>query len=148
MKQNRRKNANSFVVKFLKEHTTPEVLELWKSETNQNEWKTTLLPKKPIEDKEKYYSCYILYGFDNRDKIRRSNPQLSMVEITRLIAKYWMIHKKANDETYKHYTLLFERMAFSRKHKKELVERYPEKTEAEIDSLLTKMHAKWTGDDR
>jgi hypothetical protein len=141
----RRKASNTFIIQFLKEHCPKETVDAWKTEENQTKWKTTLLPKKP-GDKEKYYSCYILYGFDNRDRLRKANPTMTMVEITCLLAKYWRIHKEANDTTYQHYKSLFEQMAFVRKHRRGLVERYPDKTEDEIDNLLMKMYAKWTGE--
>jgi hypothetical protein len=117
------------------------VVDKWKDELIQERWNTVLLPKKPV-DKEKYYSCYILYGFDNRDKLRKSNPKMTMIEIMCLLAKYWRIHKEANDDTYRHYKNLFEQMAFSRKHKQDLVDRYPEKTEEDIDNLLIKMYSR------
>lgn len=146
MKQ-RRKAANRFVIEFLKRNaasttTTPDLVEKWKAEDNQRQFRTTCLPKNNL-DKEKYYSCYILYGFDNRDRLRQAHPTLTMVEITCLLARYWQIHKKANDATYRHYKALFEQMAFARKHKPGLIERYPDKTEEDIDHLLIKMYAKW-----
>lgn len=141
----RRKAANVFIVQFLKKHCSKEIVDKWKTEENQDKWKSTLLPKKS-GDKEKYYSCYILYGFDNRDRLRKSHPNMTMVEITCLLAKYWRMHKEANDATYQHYKSLFEQMAFARKHRKSLIERYPDKSEDEIDNLLMKMYAKWTGE--
>ena len=141
----RRKAVNTFFIQFLKEHCSKEIIDQWKTEENQNKLKTTLLPKKP-GNKEKYYSCYILYGFDNRDRLRKANPTMTMVEITCLLAKYWIMHKEANDDTYRHYKSLFEQMAFARKHRKSLIERYPDKSEDEIDNLLIKMYSRWTGD--
>lgn len=138
----RRKAANIFIINFLKEHCDKEILDLWKSQEIQDKWKATLLPKKSV-DKEKYYSCYILYGFDNRDRIRKNNPTMSMVEIMCLLAKYWRIHKEANDTTYQHYKTLYKQMAFSRKYKQGLIERYPEKSIDEIEKLLLKMYEKW-----
>lgn len=149
--KHRRKAANRFVIQFLKTNAssssaaTDDLVEKWKAEENQRQFRTACLPKTGLSaaDKEKYYSCYILYGFDNRDRLRQAHPTLTMVEITCLLAKYWRIHKEANDATYRHYKALFEQMAFARKHKPGLIERYPEKTAEDIDRLVLKMYAKW-----
>ena len=137
----RRKMSYKYVSQFLKKHNCDkDVIEDWLCEDNRIAWEKTLLPKRII-DKEKYYSCYILYGFDYRDALRAKYPEKGMVEITCLLAKYWSIHRDLQDHTWYHYKALFDEMSFVRKNRVDMVARYPDKTPEAIDYLLRDIYA-------
>lgn len=128
---------NAFVIQFLKSVGHPELIDIWCSNSNQEEFLKIRFLK---ENREKRRcTCYILFCLDRRPELQEQFPYFPNTRITSLLAEEWRQHRDLNDNIFKKYKKYDAKQVFFQKHKNELCEKYPHFTSNEISKVLDRM---------
>lgn len=137
---NKMKKHNAFVIQFLKDVGHPELIDIWCSNFNQEQFRKIRFLKENREKKR--CTCYILFCIDRRSELQKQFPYLPNTRITALLAEEWRQHRDENDDVYQKYRTVDEKQVFFKKHKNEIGERYPRFTSNEVSIVLEKMFEK------
>lgn len=94
------KKHNTFVIQFLKKHGNSEMVDLWCSVENQQQFQKIRQVK---EGKKRRCTCYILFCIQRRQELQKEFPHYPNTHITSLLAKEWRQHRDSKDEIYFHF---------------------------------------------
>lgn len=110
-------NINEYVITFLTNMGTKEMIKAWQSNENQTKFKKALVEKK-IKDPEKpkaACTAYILFTMDERPKIVEENPKMKPTEIMKEMAARWKTLKASDDNDDKAKVVYYDNKALEDK---------------------------------
>lgn len=134
------KKHNAFVIQFLKDVGHPELIDLWCSNFNQEQFQKIRFLKENREKKR--CTCYILFCIDRRPELQEQFPYFPTTRITSMLAEEWRQHRDNDNEIYRKYKTIDEKQVFLKKHKNEIRQKYPQFKANEINVVLEKMFEK------
>lgn len=106
-------NINEYVIKFLTNMGTNEMIKAWQSNENQTKLKKALTEKKLKDPEKPKAACtaYIFFTMEERPKIVEADPTMKPTEIMKEMATRWAGLKASNDTEDKEKVAYYEAKA-------------------------------------